>query len=219
MNAVDPYATLGVSRDAGDDEIRRAFRKLAKELHPDLHPQDTTAAERFKRVFGSLRHPWRSPEASSLRLPVRLTPAASRAAITDSSTPTRTEAPEVSVLNSAASSRICSPRNTPKTGIAPPRPPIAAATVAAFPGADRTSATPWRLTSSKRSPASKSVVTMPEGGVLDLAVPEGVSNGQVLRLRGKGGLGLLGGETGDALVEIKIRPQPPLHTRKPRHPR
>ena len=49
---------------------------------------------------------------------------------------------------------------------------------------------------------------MPEGGILDLAVPEGVSNGQVLRLRGKGGLGLLGGEAGDALVEIKIRPHP-----------
>ena len=47
---------------------------------------------------------------------------------------------------------------------------------------------------------------MPEGGVLDLSVPVGVTDGQVLRLRGKGGAGLAGGAQGDALVEIKVRP-------------
>ena len=50
VTATDPYVTLGVSRNAADDEIRRAFRKLAKELHPDLHPDDNSAADRFKRV-------------------------------------------------------------------------------------------------------------------------------------------------------------------------
>jgi DnaJ-class molecular chaperone len=51
-------------------------------------------------------------------------------------------------------------------------------------------------------------VTMPEGGQLDLAVPEGVTDGQVLRLKGKGGPGLRGGEPGDALVEVRVRPHP-----------
>jgi len=46
----DPYQTLGVSRSASADEIRKAFRKLAKANHPDVNPGNAAAEERFKRV-------------------------------------------------------------------------------------------------------------------------------------------------------------------------
>ncbi len=46
----DPYAELGVAPTATTDDIRRAYRQLAKELHPDARPNDLTAEERFKRV-------------------------------------------------------------------------------------------------------------------------------------------------------------------------
>ena len=48
--AQDPYQELGVTRTASADEVRRAFRKLAKQYHPDKNPGDKAAEERFKRV-------------------------------------------------------------------------------------------------------------------------------------------------------------------------
>jgi DnaJ-class molecular chaperone len=49
-DVADLYQTLGVSPDADADAIKRAFRKLAKENHPDTHPGDKAAEERFKSV-------------------------------------------------------------------------------------------------------------------------------------------------------------------------
>ena len=49
----DPYKTLGVAKNASDDDIKKAYRKLARENHPDRNPNDAAAEERFKDIQGA----------------------------------------------------------------------------------------------------------------------------------------------------------------------
>ena len=46
----DPYKVLGVSPDATDEQIKQAYRKLAKKYHPDLNPGDAEAAKKMQQV-------------------------------------------------------------------------------------------------------------------------------------------------------------------------
>ena len=50
MSQLDCYKVLGVSRDASAEEIRKAYKKMVRENHPDMKPDDKKAAEKFQQA-------------------------------------------------------------------------------------------------------------------------------------------------------------------------
>lgn len=206
--AEDPYALLGVPKNASDDDIRRAFRKLAKELHPDLNPGDKAAVERFKKVSAAyelLGDPEKRKRYDS-------------GEIDASGEPRRAYQQQGTAGAGPFGWRGARPGGPPPdfedTGFSDIFSEIFGGARGArgtrFTGGIRGSDVRYTLEIDflEAVTGTRKRVTMPEGGMLDLTVPEGVNDGQVLRLKGKGGPGFRGGEPGDALVEVRVRPHP-----------
>jgi DnaJ-class molecular chaperone len=196
--AEDPYRTLGVARDASDEEIRRVYRKLAKELHPDLNPSNRAAAEeRFKKVsaayaiIGDLekRGQYDRGEIDAAGEPRRSHYRAHAGGGPWSGRGTGGRADDFGFGDIFAD--LFGARGR-------------AAGAPGFATRGQDARYTLELDFIEAAKGTKKRVTLPGGGILDLNVPEGVADGQVLRLKGKGGTGVRGGEAGDALVEIKV---------------
>ena len=197
--AADPYQTLGVKKDASQETIQKAYRRLAKKLHPDLNPGNKQAEEQFKAVsaaYDLLSDPQKRARYDRGEI--------------DASGAERPRQRYYRDFADAASNSYTSD-----------------AGFADFEGMDdflsqmfvrqgrgdirmRGGDVNYRLTLDFLDALNggKQQLTLPDGSVLDVNIPPGTRDGQVLRLRGKGRGGIGGGPPGDALIEIEVRPHP-----------
>ena len=199
----DPYKVLGVPRTAAQEDITRAFRKLAKELHPDLNPDNKSLTERFKKVSA----------ANELLSDPEKRRKYDRGEIDASGEPRRGYHPHGAPYAPGARRHAgAAPPGSEDFGFGDIFDSVFGARGGGMRGQTMFRGQDVRYTLEvellEAVSGARKRVTLPDGGVLDLTVPEGVDDGQVLRLKGKGQAGTRGGQAGDALVEIKVRPHP-----------
>jgi DnaJ-class molecular chaperone len=197
----DPYTTLGVPRDASQDAIRDAYRKLAKQHHPDLNPGNAKAEETFKAVSAAnsiLSDVEKRGKFDRGEIDAAGQEQAPRDSYRDHAEggPGRrysrtgpqpggwSDADFGDIFNSVFGEGRQTDDDRPSRG-REERFALSTAFLDAVNGATR------RL-------------TLPDGRTLEVKIPPGTADGQALRLRGLGGPGRNGGPAGDALIEVHV---------------
>lgn len=192
----DPYATLGVGREASEEQISAAFKKLARRYHPDLHPGDKTAEAKFKEV---------SAAADLLR---------------DKEKRRRFDAGEIDASGAERPTWRPEPAgdgpHAAEDGFASNE-ELAEFLARAFgQGGGRAGADfrargqdvsyELRLPFLDAVRGGSKVLDLPDGKHLQVTIPAGSADGRTLRLRGQGRPGFGGGPAGDAYVELRVDP-------------
>jgi DnaJ-class molecular chaperone len=197
--AADLYETLGVARDASADAIRKAYRKLAKKHHPDLNPGNKAAEERFKVIAAAnaiLSDPERRGQYDRGEIDASGEPVQRRPSYTEQaagpggrkySYAGGDDGPDLSDIFADLFS------NDATAGGTRPRR-----------GADQAYLLPVAFLDAINGASRR--LTLPNNKSLDVQIPPGSEDGQVLRLRGQGNPGRNGGPDGDALIELQVLP-------------
>jgi DnaJ-class molecular chaperone len=209
--AEDPYALLGVGREASQDEIKRRYRALAKELHPDLNPDKPEVAERFKGItaaYDLLSDPEKRARFDKGEI--------------DASGQERPQQFYRDFAEDPQSARFYTHEGFGDAeslhdlfeGLFGER--AAAGDGAAGAGrrsfrmrargADVSYSLPVDFLDAAKGARRR--ITVGERQTIDLTIPPGVRDRQTLRLKGQGMPGFEGGPPGDAYVEVHVQPHP-----------
>ena len=199
----DPYETLGVQKTDSGAAIRSAYRKLAKRYHPDVNPGKPEALERFKEI--STAYDLLGDKDKRARF--------DRGEIDASGNEVPPQRPFYRDFGDAAG------REKYRGSAGFDAEDLESIFSQAFGGGGGTHAggrrfsargmdAHYELTVSFLDAANGTTrrVTLPDGRTLDVRIPAGVRDGQIIRLKGQGGQGLGDGAPGDALVEITVAP-------------
>ncbi|MEN0078599.1 MAG: DnaJ C-terminal domain-containing protein [Pseudomonadota bacterium] len=188
--AKDPYAVLGVSRKASEDEIRSAHRRLVKELHPDLHPGDESKATRFKAVSSAFEIVGDPQSRAKF----------DRGEIDADGNPTAPfggkgpgagfGGPGADPFEDILSGLFGGGRARRRTGPVRGR-DVRYQVEIAFEDA---------VTGARRK------MSMADGRTLEVDIPPGIETGQTLRLKSQGMASAGGGPPGDALLQVAVKP-------------
>jgi DnaJ-class molecular chaperone len=204
--AQDPYQELGVSRTASADELRRAFRKLAKELHPDKNPGDKKAEERFKRVSAAFdilgdEQKRKKFDRGEIDADGRETPRGFSGGFAGGEHPFQNGFQQGAHFEGVDLNDILGEFFNRGGGG-----PRAGGFGGGFErkGQDVRARVEIDLEDAIRG--GKKRISFSDGRVIDVNIPKGAADGQVLRLKGQGAPGRAG--PGDALIELVVRPHP-----------
>jgi DnaJ-class molecular chaperone len=209
--ALDPYKALGVSNDASTDDIKKAYRRIARTSHPDLNPSDTEAEARFKAAsaaYDLLKDP--ETRARFDRGEIDATGAEQQQKQYYRDYAERADNPYRRAAQGQArredyqdASDIFAEffRQRGQGG-----PGGARYQTQGFDarGNDRRFALEVPFLDAARGGTTR--ITLPDGSTLDVKIPEGTADGQMIRLRGKGDPGFGDGPPGDALITVAVAP-------------
>jgi len=204
--ADDPYSVLGVAKTASGADITKAYRKLAKKLHPDLNPGDKAAEEKFKQITAAYeivgdeekrgRYDRGEIDAGGQERPQQRY--YREYAGGDEGARYRSTAGYEDIgAFSDLFGDLFGERGGARGGGAGGR---------RFPMRGQDAQYRLDVDFLDAVNGTKTRITLPDGGTLDVTIPPGVTDGQVLRLKGKGNPGMGEGGAGDALIEITVRP-------------
>lgn len=203
----DPYQILGVSKNATDEEIKKAYRRLAKANHPDLHPGDKSKEEKFKEI-GAAYELIRNKEARDTYEKSKNQEKAWESAWQNARSQSGPFYYETQGFNEEEGGGRYSysfggmDDDLFDSLFGRARRPAGGA---GFPGQDHH----YKMEVSLRDAVTgaEKEIDLPTGKRLKVKIPAGISDGTKLRFKGQGGPGRgRGAVPGDAYVEITIRP-------------
>ncbi|WP_343564899.1 J domain-containing protein [Kiloniella sp. b19] len=218
----NPYSVLGIEKTATEAEIKSAYRKIAKKYHPDHNQGDRFAEQRFKeasQAYNLLSDATRRKQFDQGIIDANGQPKGPFAASRNSNSQNRTAS---NAYNSkgqgtgqASSARSDSGKGNPFKGFGKEKDmgDIFSDLFGARKKAQKSKkGSDLRYSCSlnfvEAAAGVKKRITIADGKTLEVTVPAGAEDKQVLRLRGQGLKGQGGGSAGDALVELRIESHP-----------